>query len=188
MANRRSRYTIYLSDEAVVIGDPEPVVLLTWSMAEAWIWATKRYGDLVLDIEAGDYRKKARHQEIREAAKGYTIDRKLLDSVIKDIGLIWPVEIRFHGRIGDCNGNYHLRHEPTLHHDIMLKRYHTAEQANSTLWHELRHALQAEAAGGFTEWRDERNRQHKYPYKRRPMELEAQAFAKEFAPAIKLVS
>lgn len=178
---RRSRYTIYLSDEAVVIGDPKPIVLLAYGAQDAHEWATKRYGDLVLNIEEGDYRKKARHQAIREAAGGYSVDFNKLDAVTEGLGLKWPVCIRYHARIGNTHGNYRLKRDAAgnLWHDIMLKSYHDANEANNTLWHELCHALQAEKSGDYDSWQTFRKQQRKWTYKTRPMEIEARLFAEE---------
>jgi hypothetical protein len=145
-------------------------------------WIETHYRDKgpVVRIEKGDYRKHIRHQALREASEGYTVDMAAFNRVVRELGLKWPVKLRHHARIGNTNGNYHLRkRDGRVYHDIMLKSYHDANQANSTLWHELCHALQAERSGSYESWRMYHTAQRKYPYSRRPIEVEARLFAEE---------
>lgn len=108
----------------------------------------------------------------------YLVKRQNLTAAIAELGLELPVVIRFNSRHGRTNGNYRRQH---THHDIMLKSYLDHEQASSTLWHELTHAMQAERAGSAFAWSVLTKQQRKTPYRRRPIEVEARAMSKRKA-------
>lgn len=159
---RRTRFTVFTRRP----GSEEIVkqVVLAYGTECARNYYTGR-GWTVLGVERGDYRKQIK------AEGGYRIDRAALRDAIDLLGIKLPVKIRFNSRVGNTAGNYRFRNGG---HDIMLKSYHTAEQASSTLWHELTHAMQAERAGGTTEtWASFHREQARYSYRNRPVEIEA---------------
>lgn len=168
MSRRRSRFTV---DLILKDGKPHRSVVLAYSADDV----RTRYhlptrGQYVLDVKAGDYRKQQRAAEIK-AQGGYRVDQRALRAAIETLGLKLPVKIRYNGRVGQTNGNYTFRGG---YHDIMLKTYHTADQASSTLWHELTHAMQSERVGGtLGTWAEYRKGQRRYTYRQRPMEVEA---------------
>lgn len=81
------------------------------------------------------------------AGGGFKIDRRALREARDFMGLRWPVRIREHSRYGSVNGNYRVGDDHSApFHNIMVKSYLSPEQASRTIWHELRHAFQAEQA------------------------------------------
>lgn len=160
---RRTRYTVYYDDD-------KPEVCLAYT-PEGARKLFEKLGHSVIRVERGDYRK-------TRTGGGFVINKAALADAIELLGLKLPVKVRTHARVGDTNGNYRLRDG---WHDIMLKSYHTPEQASSTLWHELTHAMQAERAGGKDEWRSVRNEQRRYSYRIRPIEVEAREMSEAMA-------
>ncbi len=111
---------------------------------------------------------------------GYRVDAEALKAAIELLGLKLPVKVRHNSRVGSTRGNYRITKDGT--HDIMVKSYLTPEQASSTLWHELTHAMQAERAGAnWTAWGRAINDQKRWPYSRRPIEIEAQQMSADMA-------
>lgn len=153
---RRKRYTVTLSDSS-------QHVILAFDALDARLYYTQR--DLtVVSVNAGDYRMKPTERE-------WELNYVALRNARRELGLTLPVTVRKNGREGGTNATYRLK--PEGHH-IVVKSYLTRQQATEALWHELQHAQQAERVGGTVEaWKVEHNRQRKWPYKRRPMELEA---------------
>lgn len=162
MNQRRTRYTVRFHD------DDEPKVILAYSAQGAREYY-ERMGYAVRTVIKGDYRRQQRAAKAKIQG-GFRIDQNALKDAIDLLGLKLPVKVRFHARHGNTQGNYRLRDG---WHDIMLKSYHTPEQASSTLWHELTHAMQAERAGDKTAWRKVIADQAVYAYGRRPVEVEA---------------
>lgn len=156
---RRARYTVHIA------GEDTPRVILDYSAQSAQAYYERR-GLNVLSVTAGDYRK-----QVQEGG-GFVIDEHALAQAVITLGIKLPVKIRMHSRQGDTLGNHRLR---AGYHDIMLKSYRTAEQASSTLWHELTHAMQAERDGGgdIHAWYGVNREQRLYPYSIRPIEVEA---------------
>jgi len=134
------------------------------------------YSARCVAVSRGDYRKAARNAE-RAVYGGFTIDQEALAAAIQLLDIKQPVKIRFHSRVGGTNGNHRLR---AWGHDIMIKSYLAAEQASSTLWHELKHARQSD---GHTleSWRAVKAEQRRYSYAVRPIEREARALSAEMA-------
>ncbi len=132
-------------------------------------------GYKVVRVVKGDYRQPAAPAT---AARAWRVDPEALKAACDLLGLRLPVKVRFNARQGATAGNY--RHKGT-YHDIMLKSYRTAEQASETLWHELTHAMQAERAGDQWAWNSVANDQRRYPYSRRPIEIEAREIAGAYA-------
>lgn len=170
MSRRRTRYTVEVEGR-------EPVVVLSYNHGGA-IETAERHGYKVVGASMGDYRKEARAREAK-ATGGFRINQAALNEAKAILGLKLPVRIRYNGRVGSTNGNYQFH---GTHHDVMLKRYHTPEQANVTLWHELQHAAQAERTSSLEAWRAFQKQQRRYPYHHRPMEVEARNMAQNMAP------
>ncbi len=168
---RRSRYTVKLANPT------RSVVCLAWDAD----YPRKHYeslGHTVLSVTKGDYRIKA-HAAAVKAKGGFKLDQGAVRDARALLGIKLPVDIRFHSRVGNTNGNYRFDGRK---HQIMLKTYHTPEQASSTLWHELCHAMQAERAGGtVADWGVVRREQARYPYSRRPIEREAREMSATMA-------
>lgn len=162
---RRTRFTVTLEGNA-------PRVILAYT-ADYVRGHYEKLGYNVLSVERGDHRTKARHAAIK-ACGGFRIDAAALAAAVAEIGLTLPVRLAYNGRVGNTNGNYRFR---GTHHAIMLKSYHTPQQATETLWHELCHAMQAERAGDLKAWSGVYAQQRRYPYSRRPIEVEARQFA-----------
>lgn len=170
----RTRYTVTTQKEGVGV---QRQVVLCYTAQWATDYFTRR-GFVVLSVQKGDYRKQQRVAATK-AAGGFTIDRKALAAAIEQLGLKLPVKIRYNARVGGTQGNYRLRNG---NHDIMLKSYLTPEQASSTLWHELTHAMQAERVGGTSEvWNSYSLEQRRYSYSIRPIEIEARQMSKIMA-------
>jgi hypothetical protein len=168
MNRRRSRYTVYIEGRA-------PQIVLAYSAQGAHDFYNKR-GWKVTNVTKGDIRKAARP---RTQGGGYRINRQALKDAIELLDIKLPVKIRFNAREGDTYGNYRFRNGG---HDIMLKSYHTSEQASSTLWHELCHAMQCERTGGTEEtWKAVHADQKRYSYKQRPIEIEARQMSADMA-------
>lgn len=143
-SRRRSRYTVTVEKNGftwkrvVLAYDPE-------GAGDHY----RRLGYVVGTVTKGDYRKTEPAQQQPQHSGGFTINRAALKDACDLLGLKLPVKIRFNGRHGRTLGNYRFK---GTHHDIMLKSYHDPEQASSTLWHELTHAMQAERAGSTMAW------------------------------------
>lgn len=167
MRQRRTRFTVHFHDS------DEPLVFLGYNAQDARSFYEKR-GRQIKSIVKGDYRTKQRAAKAK-AQGGFQIDQGALKDAIELLDLKLPVKIRFNARHGNTNGNYRLRDG---WHDIMIKSYHTPEQASSTLWHELTHAMQAERAGDKAQWSEVLADQAVYAYKRRPIENEANEMSK----------
>lgn len=167
---RRTRYTVDVEGR-------EPVVVLSYTHGGA-IETAQRHGYKVLSAVTGDYRKQARAREVK-AKGGFRINRSALEQAKFIMGLKLPVKIRYNNRVGDTNGNYEFH---GTYHDVMLKRYHTPEQATRTLWHELTHAQQAERCGDLEIWERFRKAQRRFSYQRRPMEIEARNMSANMSP------
>lgn len=168
---RRTRFTVYFTP------DQEPQVILAYHGQENEIrdYYEKR-GYAVRRVVKGDHRKKQR-AAAKQREGGFRIDRKALNAAIDALGLDLPVDIRFHARVGSTNGNYRF---DGRRHDIMLKSYLTPEQASSTLWHELTHAMQAERAGATTAaWSSVQREQARWSYWNRPIEREARQMSED---------
>jgi hypothetical protein len=174
---KRSRYTATITQPD---GEVTRHVILAYSAEGARTYYAARFTGASVQVSRGDYRAKAHHAEVK-AAGGFVIDRQALADACDLLGLKLPVKIRYNARVGTTNGNYQLR---AGWHDIMLKSYHTAEQASSTLWHELTHAMQAERAGDFAAWRQVRAEQARYSYRIRPIEREACAMSDTMADVL----
>jgi hypothetical protein len=169
---RRSRFTVTFTD-----GDR--TVILAYTGQDSQIREHyARMGKTVASIVKGDHRA-----PVAASGPSFVIDQSALADAIDLLGLKVPVKVRFNSRAGATNGNYRLRRAPGgLYHDIMLKSYHDAEQASSTLWHELCHAMQAERvmlAG--EEWGSFTAAQKRWPYSRRPIQIEARQMSADMA-------
>ncbi len=162
---RRSRFTVH------IVGR-EPRVVLSYTSAGAGEHY-ERMGYTVLKVVKGDHRK-----PVALPARRFVIDQPALADAIDLLGLKVPVKIRYNSRQGATAGNYRFRYGA---HDIMLKSYATAAEASQTLWHELQHAVQAERAGTAQDWTKVVNDQRRYPYSRRPIEVEARALATQMS-------
>lgn len=92
------------------------------------------------------------------------------------LGLKHPVQIKLTGHLGGRQGCYVLdrRHNRVVHH-ITVKNWLTVEKAGETLWHELCHAMQAEACGAMTETWSKVSREGG-KYWDRPVEVQARQF------------
>jgi hypothetical protein len=168
---RRARYTVEVEGR-------DPQVILAYSPQSAADFYRRRGYD-VRNVVKGDYRRVAAPPRPTPQGGGYRVDQKALKAAIALLDIKLPVKVRFNARVGDTNGNYRFRNGG---HDIMLKSYHTAEQASSTLWHELTHAMQAERCGGTIEdWREVHREQKRYTYKQRPIEIEARKMSADMA-------
>lgn len=171
----RTRFTVTYIDAN---GERVKKVALCYTALDAQQLIESRFGVSAVSIIKGDYRKEARAAE-QKASGGFTVDRVALAAAIKQLGITMPVKLRFNARVGGTQGNYRFRNGT---HDIMLKSYHTPEQASSTLWHELTHAMQAERAGGTQEtWNSFAREQRRYTYNRRPIEIEARQMSEAMA-------
>jgi hypothetical protein len=154
---RRTRFTVTFSD-----GD-KGVILAFPGQEQAIVDHYNRLGKAVLRVDKGD------HVHVKPEG-GFTVDQAALRDAIALLDLKVPVRIRYNSRAGRTNGNYRRR---ATHHDIMLKSYLTPEEASSTLWHELTHAMQAERAGSREDWGQVILAQKRYSYSMRPVEVEA---------------
>ena len=161
---RRTRFTVTVRKH----GDTTKVVILAPTSDDARYFYARRGYD-VLSVVKGDFRREQRNATVQQGG-GFTIDRAALKDACDLLGLKVPVRIRFSSKVGRTLGNY--RGMSKGYHDIMLKSYRTAEQASSTLWHELTHAMQAERAGGHVGWQAELAKSYG-KYKRCPLEIEA---------------
>lgn len=163
---RRSRFTVHTAS-----GDRH--VILAYGMSDARLFYEQR-GHVVTKVVKGDYRA------VQPAAGGgFRVDQQALRVAIELLGLKLPVKVRFNSRVGSTMGNYRFR---GTHHDIMLKSYHDAAQASSTLWHELTHAMQAERSGGTMEtWASFNRDQKRYTYRSRPIEVEARQMSRDMS-------
>lgn len=161
---RRQRYTVTMQGG-------ERKVILAYSGADATDHYVKR-GFKVSTAVRGDYRAKL------PSGGGWKIDRAALRDACDLLGLKLPVSIRFNSRFGNTHGNYTFRRGG---HDIMLKSYRTADQANETLWHELTHALQVERGGGTYQAFEKLIENEKGVYKNAPSEIEARDLAATMA-------
>jgi hypothetical protein len=91
-----------------------------------------------------------------------------------------PVRICYHSRMGTVKGSHRFINDAIggPFHSILLKSYLDPIEANITLWHELRHAQQAEKSGSVFTW----NRlyvesQRTYGYQSDPYEIDAERYA-----------
>lgn len=158
---RRSRWTVET--------DIGKRVILAYDAMGAQNYYTGR-GHAVYGVTKGDYRM------VPKPGGSFKVNQKALADALEVLKLKLPVKIRTHARQGATNGNHRLSREG--YHDIMVKSYLTPEEASSTLWHELTHAQQAENAGGVDHWNKVCNDQRRrYPYSRRPIEVEARAMS-----------
>ena len=169
---RRTRFTL------VVEGREEPVVALTYSAQAAVDLANKR-GWKVTKVIKGDYRKIARAREAK-ANGGFTIDQRALAAAKQELGIVRPVKIYRNSKVGGTDGK-HRWTRGTQYHKVMLKSYLTPEQASFALWHELQHCKQCEDASNcllhWEGWAKVMKDQRDYPYKYRPIEIEANQVA-----------
>lgn len=164
---RRSRFTVVLAGQ-------DAHVILAYSSDDV----RRHYesiGYTVVRVTRGDFRKPT-----APAATGprFRVNDAALREAIDLFGLRLPVRVRLHARCGITNGSY--RFEGT-YHNIMLKSYRTAQEASETLWHELTHALQAERAGSVIEWDRVYAEQRRYPYRVRPVKIEAREMSATMA-------
>ncbi len=119
--------------------------------------------------------------------KNWKLDEAALEEARAFFNLRLPVKVNTNSRVGSTGGIYRLESSP-LHHKIMIKSYHSPEQASSSLWHELAHCRQAEdAIAGENAWNASSScaplrawanlvqEQKAWPYKRRPIEIDARA-------------
>lgn len=161
---KRTRYTVTVQRHGIGV---ERRVILAYDAAGARdFYATLGY--VVIQVVKGDYRNAARRAAVL-AAGGFRVDQAALRDACDLLGLKLPVRIRFNSRVGSTNGNYRFA---GTYHNIMLKSYLTPEQASSTLWHELTHAMQAERAGSLSAWAQVQSESHG-KYRRCPREIEA---------------
>lgn len=159
---RRSRFTVHTADG-------RKICVLAYSAESARQTAITHGFTPVTEVERGDYRAPA------PVFGGFTVTQSALADAIDLLDLKLPVKIRYNGRYGATAGNYRFAGG---HHDIMLKSYLTPEQASSTLWHELTHAMQAERVGAtIGAWADYRRGQKGTTYYNKPMEREARAMS-----------
>lgn len=157
---RRKRYTVTLSDSS-------QHVILAFDALDARLYYTQRFGR-VASVSAGDYRLQPTERE-------WQLNYAALRDAKKELGLTLPITVRKNGRQGSTNATYRLK--PEGHH-IVVKSYLTRQEATESLWHELQHAQQAERVGATAAaWKAEHDRQKKWPYKKRPMEIEARRTA-----------
>lgn len=166
---RRQRYTVEVEGR-------DPVVVLAYSHGDA-IETAERCGYKVIEAFMGDYRV----QEIVRKAKtegGHRLIPSALEEAKNILGLKLPIKIRYNSRVVGVSGKNGSYERTMRGHEIMLKSYLTPEQVTETLWHELRHAWQAEQKGTPEAWWAYREIQRqRYTYKRRPIEIDARTYA-----------
>lgn len=177
---RRSRYTVI----HIVRGVEQKVVALGYSK-DTLRDSLVRRGYNVLSVTPGDFRKiERRPAAVATGGAGWHLDRRALNAAAKQMGLKLPVHVKTNSKYGGKNGTYRFKPaskapaglrvaNATAFHNIVVKSYLTPEQATATLWHELTHALQAERAGSVEAWNRFTRDQRRWPYARRPIEIEA---------------
>lgn len=172
---RRSRYTVTL------IGG-QKYVILAYSAEQVRDHYTRQGFD-VRSVAKGDFRKTERTNEVVSSGGGWTIDEEAVKQAAELLGVKRPVKVRTHARVGGTHGNYRLRNRrpEQPYHDIMVKSYLSPSQASETLWHELTHASQADRCDTPEAWEAFSRNQRRYPYRVRPIEVEARETSKTFA-------
>jgi hypothetical protein len=119
----------------------------------------------------------------------WEIDKAALHHAGRMLKLRWPVVVTRTSSMKHT-GRHALRAavlEKTPRHYITVDKAVTAERANSILWHELCHAMQAErtaahlGAGASAKdmlhaWSATSTRSRKHKYSNRPIELEARSY------------
>jgi hypothetical protein len=162
---RRSRWTVKFRDG-------RKLVILAYS-GQGVRDHYERRGQEVVSVTKGDYR--ARVAASAPSGGGWELSHRALKQASDQLGLTLPITVKKNGKVGGTNATYRLK--PHGHH-IIVKAYLTKQQATESLWHELQHAQQAERAGGTPElWAAESKRQRAWPYRRRPIEIEARRTA-----------
>lgn len=120
------------------------------------------------------------------ARAGWSIDAMLLGEVIESMGLKHKVKIRYSSgrrRTGTHYAKFDM--DEGFWHRIVLSQNESAEDANQTLWHELRHAMQAEIYAeqtmtnirAFDDVYDEGKGEWGETYKGNVWEIDARRFA-----------
>jgi hypothetical protein len=80
-----------------------------------------------------------------EARAGWVVNHAELIKVVKEFGLEHPVKIRFMKGIYRNGTHYNRKtYDGNYWHRICINQDLPANEANSTLWHELAHAIQSE--------------------------------------------
>lgn len=120
----------------------------------------------------------ATHAKVQRGG-AWHIDAAALREACDLLGIRGKVRVRLDGRYGRTNANH--RYTIQGNHNIMVKSYLTVAQATESLWHELQHAAQAESSGDYAAWYAHVRQQQRYPYRIRPIEVEARATAELMA-------
>lgn len=92
---------------------------------------------------------------LNPARAGWKVDHEVFDKTVKELNITYPIRVRYSGGRYTYGTHYAraiktgLMLSPTeweyeQHHVIVLLQNRPIEEANETLWHELRHAMQAE--------------------------------------------
>lgn len=179
---RRTRYTITYRTSAGI----KQTVALGYSV-EGLREHLIGHGYDVIKVVKGDFRA-IPAKVVQSGGTGWTLDRRALNAAAKFLGLKLPVHVKTNSKYGGTNGTYRFKPSTkapkgfavanaTAFHNIVVKSYLTPQQATETLWHELQHAVQAERQGSPTVWNIYSRDQKRYPYSRRPIEIEARKVA-----------
>ena len=188
---RRSRWTVTMTRPG---HQARRAVILSHSAAGARAHY-ERLGWVVLQVTPGDYRIA---QQAREG--GWHLDEAALKRACEELGLKIPVRIKQTGHKGGQAGCHAFRPQgggcvikggrvygldlaTHMVHHITVKSWLSAETAGRTIWHELRHAAQAEAAAAGTSspkealdaWRKRLQRDAGIAYRHKSIEVEARA-------------
>jgi hypothetical protein len=149
-------------------------------------WAGRHY-----DVVSVKRAKRAKRHAPKRAT-GLVLDREALKDACDLLGIMLPVHVRYNGVAGGTNGTHRYKYghdappsagvaSSAPYHHIVIKSYLSAEEATSTLWHELTHAVQAERASRIDPraWWAVVRAQHRWSYRMRPIEVEARAMAEQ---------
>lgn len=108
----------------------------------------------IKNIEVSDFFKN--ELPINPARAGWKIDHEVFDRITKELGIELDIKVRYSGG-RYTYGTHYIKHNafrrktiPSpipvgYYHQIVLLQNRPIDEANETLWHELRHAMQAEA-------------------------------------------
>jgi len=133
------------------------------------------------------------------ADSGWRLNEANLVKAIEFLGLTRRVEIKQTGHKGGRRGAYYLKtgaseRSADMYHRITAKSWLPPAQASRTLWHELTHAMQAERilasnprATSDEVWKIWRSEYWDGTgYEHKPHEIEANAYADDFAAELPL--
>lgn len=172
---RRSRYTVTVIDSN---GNQSRRVVLAYSADGARQCYARRYWYSVVSVTKGDYRKVAAPTQPKQAQR-FKVDASALRDACELLDIRLPVKVRTHSRVGGTLGNHRFPGEAW--HNVMVKSYLSVVEANSVLWHELAHCMQSEkAVRAGKRWAAVSQAQRAYPYRIRPIEIEANALADRY--------